>query len=119
MSLREIGCSGRGRTRGSEVPSLTQRKLPSRMLSQTFGRWSALSIAMVTTLLIDAPPPAAAAAQPEVRELSRAEKTIAAHVDAHSGEARALLQRVVDVNSGTQNLAGVREVGKVFMGELD
>src|SRR5689334_21830427 len=110
MSLREIGCSGRGRTRGSEVPSLTQRKLPSRMLSRTLGRrLSSLSTAMVATLLLDAPPPAAAA-EPQAHALSRDEKAIAAHVDAHLGEARALLQRVVDINSGTQNLAGVREV---------
>ena len=62
-----------------------------------------------------APAPPATATHP----LSRTEKAIVAHVDAHAGEARALLERVVNVNSGTQNLAGVREVGKVFAGELE
>jgi glutamate carboxypeptidase len=47
------------------------------------------------------------------------ERAIAAYVDAHNGEALALLERVVNINSGTQNFAGVREVGAVFMASLD
>lgn len=47
------------------------------------------------------------------------ERAIAAHVDAHNGEALALLERAVNINSGTQNFAGVREVGKLFAAELD
>ena len=39
---------------------------------------------------------------------------IVAHVDAHNAEALALLERAVNINSGTQNFAGVREVGKLF-----
>jgi glutamate carboxypeptidase len=42
-----------------------------------------------------------------------------AAVDAHRAEAVALLERVVNMNSGTMNLAGVRAVGDVFRGELD
>jgi len=89
------------------------------MLRQTVRRSLSIFIAMTATLLIDAPSPATAASESEVHALSRDEKAIAAHVDAHVGEARALLQRVVDINSGTQNFAGVREVGKVFAAELD
>jgi len=40
-------------------------------------------------------------------------------VDAHRRDAEALLRRVVDINSGTMNFEGVREVGAVFRGELD
>ena len=40
-------------------------------------------------------------------------------VDARNEEGLKLLERVVNINSGTQNLAGVREVGKVFRAELD
>lgn len=47
------------------------------------------------------------------------ERTIVRSVDAHNADALALLERVVNVNSGTQNLAGVREVGAIFRGELD
>jgi glutamate carboxypeptidase len=47
------------------------------------------------------------------------ERAIAAYVDAHNGEALALLERVVNINSGTQNFAGVREVGAIFRASLD
>jgi glutamate carboxypeptidase len=51
--------------------------------------------------------------------LSAAERAIVKHADAHNDEALALLERVVNINSGTQNLAGVREVGRIFRAELD
>jgi glutamate carboxypeptidase len=47
------------------------------------------------------------------------ERAIVAYIDAHNAEALALLERVVNINSGTQNVAGVREVGAVFMASLD
>lgn len=47
------------------------------------------------------------------------ERAIVAYVDAHNGEALALLERVVNINSGTQNFAGVREVGAIFRASLD
>lgn len=47
------------------------------------------------------------------------ERAIVEFVDKHNDEALKLLERVVNINSGTQNLAGVREVGKVFRAELD
>ncbi|MBX6363665.1 MAG: M20/M25/M40 family metallo-hydrolase [Gemmatimonadetes bacterium] len=51
--------------------------------------------------------------------LDAAERRIAAAVAARHEEAVAFLQRVVDVNSGTGNLAGVREVGRLFRARLD
>ena len=51
--------------------------------------------------------------------LTSEERAVAAEVDARNAEALALLERVVNINSGTQNLAGVREVGRVFRAELD
>jgi glutamate carboxypeptidase len=48
-----------------------------------------------------------------------AERAIVQAVDARNGEALALLERVVNINSGTQNLAGVRSVGNIFRAELD
>ena len=47
------------------------------------------------------------------------ERAIVTHVDAHNHEGLALLERVVNINSGTQNHAGVREVGAIFRAELD
>ncbi len=51
--------------------------------------------------------------------LSAEEQAVARYVDAHQADAVALLERVVNVNSGTQNLAGVREVGAVFRAEFE
>jgi glutamate carboxypeptidase len=47
------------------------------------------------------------------------ERELAGHIDAHNHEALALLERVVNINSGTQNFEGVREVGRAFRAELD
>ena len=58
-------------------------------------------------------------AGPQTPPLSADERALAAYVDAHNDEALALLERVVNVNSGTMNLAGVQEVGTIFRAELD
>jgi glutamate carboxypeptidase len=50
--------------------------------------------------------------------LSADEQRIVASVDARMGEATALLERVVNIPSGTQNLDGVRQVGDVFRQEF-
>jgi len=47
------------------------------------------------------------------------EAGIAKWIDAHNSEALALLERVVNINSGTDNLAGVRQVGALFKAEFD
>ena len=51
--------------------------------------------------------------------LSADEQRIVSQVDANAAEALTLLERVVNINSGTLNLAGVRRVGDVFRAELD
>ena len=51
--------------------------------------------------------------------LSSDERALVAYVDAHNAESLALLERVVNINSGTQNFDGVREVGGVFAAELE
>jgi glutamate carboxypeptidase len=51
--------------------------------------------------------------------LSPDERALAAYVDAHNAESLALLERVVNINSGTQNFGGVRDVGRVFAAELE
>lgn len=52
-------------------------------------------------------------------QLSPAEERIVAEVKANSARALALLERSVNINSGTMNHAGVREVGKLFRAEFD
>jgi len=51
--------------------------------------------------------------------LSPAEQRIVAEVKAHSAEALQLLERSVNINSGTMNHAGVRAVGTLFRAEFD
>ena len=46
------------------------------------------------------------------------EQALLRRVDAQQAEALALLERAVNINSGTQNFAGVREVAKLFGAEL-
>jgi glutamate carboxypeptidase len=47
------------------------------------------------------------------------ERAIVTAVDAGNADALALLERAVNINSGTHNLAGVRAVGDLFRRELD
>ena len=47
------------------------------------------------------------------------ERAIVQAVDRHNDAAVKLLERVVNINSGTMNLEGVREVGRIFRTELD
>jgi glutamate carboxypeptidase len=51
--------------------------------------------------------------------LSQEERAMAAYVDANAGAAVALLERAVNINSGTMNLEGVRQVGGLFRAEFD
>ncbi|GAB4531726.1 MAG: M20 family metallopeptidase [Haliangiales bacterium] len=61
-----------------------------------------------------ASPPAHTALPPEALALSPEEARLVAAVDASADDAVAFLERVVNINSGSMNLAGVREVGRVF-----
>ncbi|MGE5245167.1 MAG: M20/M25/M40 family metallo-hydrolase [Betaproteobacteria bacterium] len=65
---------------------------------------SSIALLLITGLLAGAP---------------AGERAISAAVDAHNAEALALLERAVDVNSGTLNLDGVRDVGRIFRAEFD
>jgi len=51
--------------------------------------------------------------------LSPEEQKIVAYVDAHAPEAVTLLEKVVNIESATQNLAGVKRVGEVFKSEFE
>ena len=47
------------------------------------------------------------------------ERTILEHVDRNNAAALQLLERIVNINSGTQNFDGVREVGRILRAEFD
>lgn len=75
------------------------------------SRFSTLGVSLA---LVAALAPAAAAQQ-----LSASERAAVRAVDSHNAEALALLHRLVDINSGTMNFAGVRQVGDVLRREFD
>lgn len=51
--------------------------------------------------------------------LTATEKAIVAAVDPSSAAGLALLERLVNINSGTMNFAGVRQVGAILRAQLD
>jgi glutamate carboxypeptidase len=51
--------------------------------------------------------------------LSATERAIGRAVDSHRDESLALLERLVNINSGTMNFAGVRQVGDVLRAQFD
>ena len=81
-------------------------------MNASIARTAAISIVVIW----------AAAAAPRARTQSTppstVERAVAAYVDAHNAEALALLERVVNINSGTNNVAGVKAVGAVFTQEF-
>jgi glutamate carboxypeptidase len=62
---------------------------------------------------------ASLAAQGKADALSPTETRIATAVDGRTAQALALLERVVNINSGTMHFDGVRQVGAAFRAELD
>ena len=61
----------------------------------------------------------AAVLMPARAELSATEQRIVEAVKARSPAALALLEKSAQINSGTLNTEGVKEVGRLFRGELD
>lgn len=74
----------------------------------------AASLAVAAALALMAGP-----AQAGQGALSARERAIVDHARAHAEEGVALLERAVNINSGTLNLEGVRQVGRLFAGELE
>ena len=72
---------------------------------------------MKTTVLISAL--AVALASPAVAKLSPAETKMVATVDAEYDRSVALLERLVNQNSGSLNLEGVKAVGRMMRAELE
>ncbi|MFN0122097.1 MAG: M20/M25/M40 family metallo-hydrolase [Blastocatellia bacterium] len=55
----------------------------------------------------------------QAQKLSAEERKIVSYIDAHQAEAIAFLEKIVNIESPTENLAGVRQVGMAFKQELD
>ena len=78
-------------------------------------KWFWLIATSLSSLLLLVTTPSLSSAQ----LLSPIEGRILEYIDSTTEEAIALLEQVVNINSGTMNQEGVREVGKVFRSELD
>jgi glutamate carboxypeptidase len=55
----------------------------------------------------------------QAQTLSAEELKIASYIDAHQAEQVALLEKVVNLQSPTENIAGVKQVGMVFKNQLE
>ena len=60
-----------------------------------------------------------ATARPQPAGLTAEERALTTFIDADEGRALALLERIVNINSGTMNLTGVRDVGAALRPEFD
>jgi glutamate carboxypeptidase len=56
---------------------------------------------------------------PVFAQLDRTEKKLTKYIDEHNDEAVSLLKEVININSGSMNFEGVREVGQVFMDKFE
>lgn len=68
--------------------------------------------------LLTAVAPLASSAQQNVPPLSKVEQKIRDYVRSHEAEQINLLEKAVNISSGTLNLAGVRAVGKLLEPEF-
>lgn len=83
--------------------------------------WRFARLAFLTSwgaALMLAVPPDADAQQQNTPRLSSIEQKIRDYVRAHEAEQFALLEKAVNINSGTLNLPGVRAVGRLFEPEF-
>jgi len=104
------------------IPGSASGAIQSRAMRSPFWHSGALLAAPLLACAISATPAptrSPAAPAPGAAVLDPTERAITEAVDARNVDAIALLERIVNLNSGTMNLAGVRAVGDVLRGELD
>ena len=78
-----------------------------------------IPVAQILLSLLAGPRTIAAQRSPSQPTLNAVERRVASTVDRRTADALALLERVVNINSGTMNFSGVRQVGAVFRAQLD
>ncbi len=106
-------------TDGSEVPVLAETG--SEAMPLNLEAVVARPLALEATARPGSPPESgtlAVGAGAPPSGLTATERQIAAAVDDRAAEAVEFLRAIVDINSGTMNAEGVREVGRVFEREL-
>lgn len=89
---------------------------PNSRPSVTRGYRAALALLLASAFSVAPAQPASA--QSGAPALSRTEQRIRDYVRAHQAEQIDLLEKAVNISSGTFNLPGVREVGRLFAPEF-
>ena len=88
--------------------------LMRRWVASTRGGFGSPLVPCLALACLLALAPPASTTGADAAALTPTERAIARRVDAYQPAALLLLERVVNINSGTQNFEGVRAVGKVF-----
>src|SRR5256885_373288 len=113
MRRYELSISGRLNFRAVATTSL--RETLARHQTNTLRRFmKKITFALISILLV-----ACFASIANAQKLSPEEQRIVNYIDAHKDEAIAFLERVVNIESATQNTAGVKQVGQVFKTEFE
>src|SRR6266567_1228901 len=113
-SRTAVGLRAHGRWQGSlDLRTVGRRTMElnglSRSMRVLLQRQALVLLALVVPSIGSTQAPA----------LTSTERTIATAVDSHNREALALLERLVNINSGTMNFAGVRQVGDILRAQFD
>ena len=90
-------------------------KHPMRKTSIEVALWRIWIGRLVAAIMLAALSATFAYAQ----KISPEEQKLVDYIDAHTGEATALLEKTVNIESPTENLTGVKQVGAVFKTEFE
>lgn len=87
--------------------------MPNRDLNRIPGSFLALAAFLCICAI------GVAQSRPDAAPLTQQERAMAASIDAHNAADQALLQEIVDINSGTMHLAGVEAVKDILVPKFE
>lgn len=92
--------------------------MTTKIFAKVTCKRSACRVAAGAVLLLASTAPSAGGQAAPSAKLTPIEQRIRDYVRAHENEQIAFLEKAVNINSGTLNLAGVRQVGRLFAPEF-
>src|SRR6476646_10224392 len=117
-----MGGKCRSLASGANLADFREAQSPHRKTMPTSSRLfisALLSVASSTLAFAQGTTKAATPTPSVAARLDATEIRIVKAVDPKNAEGLALLEKLVNINSGTMNFAGVREVAGILRGELD
>ena len=93
-----------------QITNSTTKARRVRTSQKVFQRYSFVSFVSFVVAIVGGVLPPVSGRQ----ALSADERALGTYIDAHTDDAIALLERVVNINSGTQNLDGVKPLARYF-----